>query len=540
MSDSPHDKETGGRLTLVGRSDDEEQGKARPSRSTLLARPPEQPLLLDYAKARHPEALRRQDPTPFILELLETESYEKAMLPSLDWAEERRLAPLPGEKGKRGRPGPYTVHEIWLIEAAYRQLGFLRWLDLWGWLTGDFARNFRKTFGFDQPRENRPGGRPQVNTPDIPSLGVLGSYRRDWFPDDERAPAWMFFETYLFWESFDLAPEQMKAEMMVSFADGSVKETHHTCPQEKDGVVYNALRKDWATGEYVPNIFCPEGGYIGGNREHAGNGFNFLHAMSSGGRVYPCWDLPPLHHREPDVLEKKVVPGLDVIFRAAGIEGVPVLTADSGFNSPSLRRALRKIGVVENIHISSHSDSETTDAAAAKRRKQVIKIHGHPNWYSDGHRKLWCVCGCATLSRRIDKHDDGSISVRVEGDCKGPDGQGGCGNLTITAGRYHKADRSRTFRKARPGEDREETFGNFFTYDDHLAKAFGDARHSCQEGFLGSQLTERFHALDKRWIRRKSQGLIDISSSLCFLTAASIRGLREQARSGAPPDALAA
>jgi hypothetical protein len=118
--------------------------------------------------------------------------------------------------------------------------------------------------------------------------------------------------------------------------------------------------------------------------------------------------------------------------------------------------------------------------------------------------------------------------------------KGGCGGVTVIAGRCHKANRSRTFRKARPGEEREETFGNPFNVRGPAREGVREARHSCQEGFLGSQMTERFHALDKRWIRRKSQGLIDISISLCFLNASSIRGLGEQTRSGAPPGALAA
>jgi hypothetical protein len=195
--------------------------------------------------------------------------------------------------------------------------------------------------------------------------------------------------------------------------------------------------------------------------------------------------------------------------------------------------------VIENIHQASHANRDRTDRFVAFQDKRKIRIHGHSNWYADGHRQLHCECGHATFARNVERTKKG-ISVRVEGTCDGPDGTGGCGYICITAGRWRLANNKKKFVLARSGEERDWAFGNFFTYHDPLAKDFGDPRHSCQEGFLGSQMTKRFNALEKRWIRRKAQAEIDIAISLCMLNAASIRARRAQAPTVDPPLALAA
>ncbi len=497
--------------------------------------------MFDAAKAREEEPVRRMDPTPYILDLMATDAFKTVMLPALDRAEERRLAPRDGERGKRNKPGPYSVHDLFPLEAAARAVGKNKYSEFWEWLTGDFARPFRRQFGFDRPRQNRGGGRPQVNTPGIPSLSVQRRYREDWFVEEERHAAWRALDEALVWEKFEADPELMRRENEVLMADGSVKETNHVCPKKKDGVVVNEYRKDWKTGDMVPAIFCPEGGFIpnrGHNETHAGNGFNWVSVMNAGGTVLPGWSLIPLNDREPIELLRQA-PGIGDFLRRTGVS-LAVMTADAGFNAPELREALHEECIVENIHIASHGPSESTEQNVNKRDGQKIRITGHPDWFADGHRRLHCVCGCATFVRRVRKRK-GGISVSVEGNCDGPDGKGGCGPINITAGRWHLGDRSNTYRLARPGEKRDWAFGNFLTYHDPIAKAFGNLRHSFQEGFFASQMTKRFKALEKRYIRRKRQGEIDIAISLCLLNAASIKARRAvRETSDPPPLALAA
>lgn len=462
---------------------------------------------------------------------------------------ERRLAPRPGEAGKRNNPGPYTVYELVRIEVAGRCLGHNKHSETWGWLTSDFALRFRRTFGFDMPRANRGGGRPPKMTAGIPSISTLGRYRREWFIETERAEAFRALHSAGVDEEIRVDPEGMRKEAECLVADGSVKETHHTCPRKKDGVVVNRFRTDWKTGELVPNITCPEGGFLpnkGHNATHSGEGFNYVNVMTLGGTTLPGWDLIPINDDERDELVNQT-PGIEDYLKRVGVPDdiIPLLTADPGFHSHVARPALHDIGVIENISIASHGPSDRTDANVEKRNRQKILINGHPKWYADGHRQLHCECGHAKLARKVHRKKRG-ISVCVEGDCKGADGKGGCGFISITAGRWHLPKSAKMFRLGRAGEDRDWSFGNFLTHGDDIAKQFGDARHSFQEGFYGSQLTRRFNALMKRWIRRKTQAEIDIGISLCVLNAISLRERRRKlanassAATGDPPVALAA
>jgi hypothetical protein len=193
--------------------DDDEDTKHRPLRSTRLPAPPgEDKALFDFALERDGSKPRHYQVVLDVERLLDTDAYNTVMKPALDAAEARRLAPRSGEKSKRNHAGPYTVHELWLIEAAHRALGHLTYKENHEWLVGDYALPFRRRFGFDRPRENRAGGRTPVMTQGIPSAGTLWRYRQHWFPEKERRDAWMRFERALQYEVIDVDPEGAKRE----------------------------------------------------------------------------------------------------------------------------------------------------------------------------------------------------------------------------------------------------------------------------------------------------------------------------------------
>lgn len=406
------------------------------------------------------------------------------------------------------------------------------------WLVGDYALPFRRHFGFSPPRENRAGGRARKMTPGIPSLGTLGRYRNEWFVEDERVLAWMRYERELQFEINEVDPEGSKKEAEALLADGSVKETHHRVPIFETGkrgtrVLANAFRKNRETGERdVPAITCPEGGHIGGRSDHAGDGFNVGSVMDQGGNVI-SWRVVALNVAENATLYEQRNE-IDAYLRRVGTE-LSILTTDSAFHtSPKSglpRGGWHDIRVIENIHLSSHGSGDANIASATKRTKATIFISWNDKFWLDGHRQGHCEHGRAKVIRRVEDRKRGTgITVRTEFVCPCTDKSQNCGSVTLTAGLYRLANKD-TVVRARPDEQHEVdwTIGNFMTFDDpEYAKKFGLLRRSLQEGFFGSQLSNRLGALAKRWIRRKAQAELDIAISLSILHAAKLAHRRER------------
>jgi hypothetical protein len=546
------DRKTRGHLVAAG--DAAAGPRTRALRSTRLPQPPgDEAALFDFALERDGSLPRHHQVVLDVERLLNTDAYETVMKPALDAAERRRVAPRPGEKAKRNIVGPYRVHELWLIECAHRAMGHLTYRENHAWLVSDYALPFRRRFGFDCERPNRAGGRQPVMTQGIPSLGTLSRYRNHWFPEDERRDAWMAFERALQHEVIDVDPEGARREAQALLADGSVKETHHTVP------VYRKLRKgqkrrpgerpvnefriDRATGmKTVQAITCPEGGHIAGGSDHAGDGFNVVMVLDQGANV-PSWKVVALSEPENASLYAQR-DEIDAYLRAVGVD-ISVLTTDRAFHTNAEngmpRGGWHDIRVIDNIHLSSHGDSATNRNSAATRRKQRLVIDWNEMFWLDGHRQGHCKHGKCKVTRRVDdRKTSAGITVRTEFTCPSSDSQDHCGSLMLTAGKYRLSDNKTRIVKARRGEEHaiDWTIGNFCTFDDaEYAKKFGLLRRSLQEGFFGSQLSNRTKALHKRWIRRKAQAELDIAISLSVLHAAKLERRRE--RLGKPRSAPA-
>jgi hypothetical protein len=545
------------RALRVVKADEQDGAKRRPLRSACLPDAPgEEKALFDFALERDGNKPRHHQVVVDVERLLDTDAYDTVMKPALDIAEARRVSPLPGEKAKRNSPGPYTVHELWLIEAAHRALGHLTYHEHHEWLVSDYALRFRRRFDFNRERNNRAGGRAPVMTQGIPSKGTLSRYRNDWFPEVERRDAWMRFERALQYEIAEVDPEGVRREGEALLADGSVKETHHAVPiyrklkpgqKRKPGErPINEFRKDRVTGEpmrdkrtgeLVSGITCPEGGHIAGGSDHAGSGFNFVAVMDQGANI-PSWRVVALNEPENASLYEQRAE-VDAYLRRVGVE-MSVLTTDKAFHSTPEKGMPRggwhDIRVIENIHLSSHGDSDTNLKSAAARRKQKLVIDWNDKFWLDGHRQGHCTHGKAKVVRRVDERKRGSgITIRTEYVCPSTDKADHCGSVTLTAGMYRLSDNGAKVVKARRDEQArvDWTIGNFLTFDDaEYAKKFGLLRRSLQEGFFGSQLTNRLGALEKRWIRRKAQAELDIAISLSILHAGKLAHRR--ARLGKP------
>lgn len=104
----------------VVKADEQEGTRTRPLRSTCLPDAPgKNPAIFDFALERDGNKAEPHQVVLDVERLLDTDAYDSVMAAALDAAELRRLAPRDGDKAKRNHAGPYTLHELWLIEAAH-------------------------------------------------------------------------------------------------------------------------------------------------------------------------------------------------------------------------------------------------------------------------------------------------------------------------------------------------------------------------------------------------------------------------------------
>ena len=167
-------------------------------------------------------------------------------------------------------------------------------------------------------------------------------------------------------------------------------------------------------------------------RTKRGHGWNAVHVPTVTGlplgRAVGPLQAPELDlvHEALIAYEANVVPHLES-------EGLAVFSADGAFSQNALRRRLRALGIVENIHHVSHGKDPKSLDNVAKNDAKRIPIAGYPNWFTNGHRELKCACGAGTTFRRLDKDRHGRAIARVEGSCPN------CKSVTITSGEWRFA-----------------------------------------------------------------------------------------------------
>jgi hypothetical protein len=528
----------GARPALCEVPDSESVRKRRASRSATLPLPPKD-RTLDYALSR--DELRDIEPGEVVLAIEELRGFREVVRPALKAADEARLAPREGEAKRRGRRPSFHALDFWRLEMLRRVIASHSTQDTRDWLTTDKAAKTRELLNFHKRRTHY-GGRPKKWMDGVPSDGWMSDFRTKWLSESELAALMEQLERWALAEKMTSIPGA-REECRVLYADGSKLETHAAAPilkKDKDGNVIEVVNewKKGRDGELVPGITAPEAGYVpnkGHNADHSGHGWNVVMVMSSKGTVLAHRNVP-MHAGENTTLIEMVPEVGQVLGTLGGPERegpeLRVLSTDSNFHSQELRRKLRDIGIIENTHLSSHARRPSSLNDAKERKGKRYRIDRHPNWFLTGHRELKCACGKGKTSRvaAIDPKT-GKATARLKGECAE------CGSVLITSGLWmQSSNASGKFQQCMPHEraSAEWDVGNPLTFNDPLARAYGQARFNGQEGAFGSQFTQRFGLLrSKRWFYRQSQVNLEVAAVVTITHALSLERWR---RMGEPAE----
>ncbi len=531
----------------AGERASEEGRRRRSSRSAALPPPPAD-RTIDYALSR--DELRDIEPGEVVLAIERLDGFEAVVRPVLDAVDARRSAPCEGEGKRRGRRPSYTAIDYWRLEVLRRVIAAHSTKHTRDWLTTDRAARTRELLGFDAPRAHY-GGKPRRWMEGIPSDGWMSDFRTKWLPEAELARLMCDLEKWALAEKLKTLPG-MRDECRTLHADGSKLETHATAPKlkrdkrTKEAQVVNEWKKG-RDGRRVRAITAPEAGYVGnggGNADHAGHGWNIVMVMSSRGTVLAHRNVP-LNAAENETLAGmagEVSEALGV-FREREVRvrdgredeiwverDLRVLSTDAAFHGQATRRAWREVGVVENTHLSSHAARESSQRTAKRRTDRRYPIAGHPGWFANGHRELVCRCGKGKVSRVVRLDRRGRAIVSVKGECA----KDACKSVLITSGWWRLSGNTQFVKCTgeERAQDAELEFGNPLTFNDPLAREYGQQRFNGQEGAFGSQFTQRFRLLKtKRWFYRQTQVDLEVAAVVTITHALSLERWR---RMGCP------
>lgn len=438
-------------------------------------------------------------------------------------------------RARLGKEAPfYTSLEIESVLVYQRVCGLKTYREARQRLAGDEpeATEARRLLGFDRPRNGhrRRGrkGQPVERFDGVPSESTASRHRRR-MGAERHADAHDELFTRLVQTHLEF-PEFRK-ELEILHLDGSGVFTHYQAPitDPKTRTVVNEGR-----------VTCPDAGYLPPTAGvgKCGHGWN-LTSLVTGTSLPVVYRLPKLHSpSERDTGDELVhefgrliVPALE----AAGERELSVVSADGAFHKQAMRARCRQYGILENVHLSSHGDSKESLAGVAKRNRERIPIDGYPNWYANGHREVFCLCG-RRAGKRVRLRTNGTVASRVEGKCAK------CGSITITSGDWRRAQNPDRFVRCLPGEDvelRDWTLGNPLTFNSPEAGAYGRNRFGHNEGFHGT-LSTRFGILNgKRWYRNRHQARLDVAIVFSVLHVVAMEQRRRVRLSDAEPPPLA-
>jgi hypothetical protein len=452
-----------------------------------------------------------------------TRAWQELMVPACE--------ALDSERSARGLKWLYSSEELELVLLYGRAAGHVKYEETRAVLAGDDPRP-REILGLTKARnaERRPCLASKMRLRDgVPSLTTIWRHKRR-FGEEQRELVWLAIERELRLEH--LQTEELQEEALVLNLDGSPLLTHYTAPM-KSRKHEGALNDP--DGPYADRkITAPDAGYVPDSapRGKSGHGWNLVTISTSTG-VPLAWALPPLNESERTTALKIVTGDLarDVAPYLAG--KIKVLTADGAFQQPQLRAELRKLGILENIHLVSHAKKKRSDERAAKFNEARFAIKGFPMWQANGHREVVCRCGKG-VAKRISLGKDGTARVGIFGQCKN-----GCGSISIASGqwRFTPDDIFVPCNPDDPADKRDWAFGNPLTFNDLNAAEYGRKRFGRNEGFHGT-LSNRFKLIFyKRWFRRAAQARTETAMTFAIMHALS---LEQRRRAKAPPGELLA
>jgi len=449
-----------------------------------LAPPPED---MEFAWARRRPELARLDDGEVVRLVMEREEWRETVGRILDRYENGRKA--------------YTLYELESVELLQRAAGFRTSRDVRNLLASDRGRRAREILGFHRPR-NDGRRRRRVMMEGIPSEASLARYR-DTVPLQDRRRAYeecfgRLVKTHL---------PSIGPQLTHFSIDGTDMKTCRTCPK------YNPR-----TGELLNagSITCPDGGFRGG--PEGGHGWHWVAFAARG---------LPLDYEFAQIQEPELEMALTVFkriwphIRPYPGERIPVLNADGAFSSHDFRREVQNGGLIPIIHMSSHGDSPRSRESAQKRNDARYDIRPYQSrWFANGHHEFSCACGEGVTWKRIRRKKGGTVAVGTEGRCSN------CGPLSITAGQYRYSRLG--YVPIRPDElDRADwSFGNPFTFNDPLAKIYGEKRFGHGEGMHGA-LERRFGLIsDKRDFSCADEARLEVAMVFSIVHALAMERMR--------------
>ena len=323
--------------------------------------------------------------------MIDSDAWQEVMVPILDELEDER-------KRKHGEEALYNSHLLESVLLYQRVCGLTTYRDARDRLASDKGAEARELLGLNTLRRyrNKPGKRVVRLMAGIPSESTISRHKNR-FMEWRRAEAYEALFRRLVKEHLEW-PE-MREEARTLNLDGTSLLTHYTCPK------YDSVTGQIVNDEYVT---CFDGGYVGrdANPSKQGHGWNLVSMTTSTGLPL-TYRLPVLHASEPNTgvenlvdYEANVLPFLD----APSERGITVLSADGGFNQKLLRMRARELGMLENIHVVSHSNKPESKANAAKNDAKRIPFDdplnpNYKNWYANGHREVFCKHGRRATKR---------------------------------------------------------------------------------------------------------------------------------------------
>ena len=438
------------------------------------------PAQVPYALS-HPD-LKGMTPAQVTRMFLDSEAWKQVMKPVLDELDRARTVP--------GKEKPlYTSEELESVLLYQRLSGRASFKRARNEIAGD-RDEARRLLGFDRPR-NR--GRRVVKLRDgVPSEATVSRHRAR-IGELRRNELHEEVERRVMLEHLQV-PE-FQEEVRELNLDGTAVKTHYTAPiiDPTNGQTVNDAR-----------VTAPEAGYVpySAGPDKSGHGWSAVHIVTATGLPL-ARALGPMNASERELAAEAVEKYAEHVAPRLPREGLSVLSADGAFAQQELRKRLRELGIVENIHLVSHGDEPRSRANAAKNNAKRIPIAGYPNWFTNGHRELKCACGAGHTYRRFGKDRHGRAVVRVEGSCKPR-----CGSITITSGDWRLAQNPTRWVRIDPSNPNERPdyyMGNSLTFNDPLAAEHGRRRFGHNEGFHGTLATRFGLIKDKRWFRRQAQ-----------------------------------
>jgi hypothetical protein len=169
----------------------------------------------------------------------------------------------------------------------------------------------------------------------------------------------------------------MGDELLNLGMDGSAIQIHGICP------VY-----DPDTGELqnADEITAPDGGYTSKDPGETKSGHGYaLFTVATATGLPLVWGITRIHDAGVKTAERLIRDHwADKIRPHVPAGKLAVLSADGGLHSQTLRAEIRRNGILEAIHYSSASGSQTSEAAIKVRDAIERDIDGYAGWTVDG------------------------------------------------------------------------------------------------------------------------------------------------------------